>query len=144
MKKIFLFLVLGLFVIACGGDKKKKTSTNDGKGYGDTKNVVLNDPLNQEMVANGKAIYELKCAACHKLSAKRVVGPGWAGLTDKRKPEWIMNMITNVDIMLEKDPAAQKLLEECLTRMPNQNVSVKDARDIVEFIFQNDIDQKNK
>ena len=34
-----------------------------------------------------------------------------------------MNMITNVDMMLEKDPEAQKLLEQCLVRMPNQNVS---------------------
>ena len=84
----------------------------------------------------------MKCAACHRLTDKRVVGPGWAGVTSKRKPEWIMNMITNVDMMLEKDPTAQKLLEECLTRMPNQNVSVEDARDLLEFMFDNDAKQK--
>ena len=44
-----------------------------------------------------------------------------------------MNMITNVDVMLEKDPEAQKLLQLCSTRMPNQNVSIGDARDILEF-----------
>ena len=114
---------------------------DDGKGIGETTSITLNDPLNEEMIANGKAIYELKCAACHKLTDKRVVGPGWEGLSKKRKPEWIMNMITNVDIMLEKDPQAQKLLEECLTRMPNQNVSIDDARDILEFIFKNDADR---
>jgi hypothetical protein len=53
-------------------------------------------------------------------------------------------MITNVDVMLASDPEAQKLLEECLTRMPNQNVSIGDARDILEFIYQNDIDNKGK
>ncbi len=68
----------------------------------------------------------------------RVVGPGWKGLTERRKPEWIMNMITNVEIMLDKDPAAQALLEECLMRMPNQNVSIGDARDILEFMYSND------
>ena len=80
----------------------------------------------------------MKCAACHKLSDTRLVGPGFKGVTDRRKPEWIMNMITNVEIMLDEDPEAQKLLEECLTRMPNQNVSVGDARDILEFML--DID----
>ena len=49
-------------------------------------------------------------------------------------------MITNVEVMLDKDPAAQALLEECLTRMPNQNVSVGDARDILEFMYS--IDEK--
>ncbi|NNF01266.1 MAG: c-type cytochrome [Bacteroidia bacterium] len=115
---------------------------DDGKGVGEAKEVKLNDPLNQEMVANGSAIYDMKCAACHKLSATRVVGPGWAGLTEKRKPEWIMNMITNVEIMLDEDPTAQALLEECLTRMPNQNVSQSDARDILEFMYDNDAKQQ--
>ena len=154
MKKIIMALFLGVFLWACGGESNKPEGTytrptekaekkDDGKGIGITE-VKLNDPLNQDMVANGKAIYEIKCAACHKLTAKRVVGPGWAGITDIRKPEWIMNMITNVDIMLDEDPQAQKLLEECLTRMPNQNVSESDARDILEFIYQNDLDQKAK
>ncbi len=140
-----------MFIWACGGsdaDGSKKAGppepVDDGKGYGEITEVKLNDPLDQDMVKRGSAIFDMKCAACHKLSAKRVVGPGWAGLTEKRKPEWIMNMITNVDVMLEKDPTAQKLLEECLTRMPNQNVSVGDARDILEFAYQNDIDQKAK
>jgi hypothetical protein len=52
-----------------------------------------------------------------------------------------MNMITNVDIMLERDPEAQKLLELCLTRMPNQNVSIGDARDVLEFMRYNDGEQ---
>ena len=112
----------------------------EGKGVGEIKSVTLNDPLDQAMVKRGIAIYEMKCAACHKLKGSRIVGPSWAGLTSLRKPEWIMNMITNVDMMLEKDPVAQKLLEECLTRMPNQNVSVGDARDILEFMYQNDLD----
>ena len=152
MKKLLIFSFIALLIIACGsndgGDKKTTTTPpksmiaepkkDDGKGVGETKHVTLNNPLNQEMVQNGKAIYDMKCAACHKLSAKRVVGPGFKGITERRKPEWIMNMITNVEMMLEEDPAAQKLLEECLTRMPNQNVSVKDARDIVEFFYDND------
>lgn len=102
------------------------------------KEVTLNNPLDASRVQRGLDIYDMKCSACHQLDTVRLVGPGWQGLTQTRKPEWIMNMITNVDVMLEKDPEAQKLLQLCLTRMPNQNVSIGDARDILEFMRQND------
>lgn len=102
------------------------------------KTVELTKPLKQEWVAKGKATYEMKCLACHKLTADRVVGPGWAGVTKRRQPVWIMNMITNVDMMLAKDEEAQKLLELCLVRMPNMNVSPEEARQLLEFIRHND------
>lgn len=108
------------------------------KGLGAVKSVTLNTPLEQDRVKRGLSIYEMKCSACHKLTDQRVVGPGWKEVTKRRKPEWIMNMITNVDVMLDKDPEAQKLLELCLMRMPNQNMSIGDARDVLEFMRQND------
>ena len=49
-----------------------------------------------------------------------------------------MNMITNVDMMLEEDEEAQKLLEQCLVRMPNQNISQDEARQLIEFMRHND------
>ena len=155
MRKLLIITVLAFIVFACGqksdsgqasnseATSKPAVSTNDGKGFGEITSVTLNDPLDESMVKKGNAIYEMKCAACHKLSGARVVGPSWAGVTERRKPEWIMNMITNVEIMLDKDPEAQKLLEECLTRMPNQNVSVGDARDILEFMLSNDLVAKD-
>ena len=146
-RMLFLMLVFGLFW-ACGnstdpdapkpGIVKDKEQADSGKGVGAIQNVSLNNPLNPDMVAKGKSIYEMKCAACHKLSDQRVVGPGWAGITDKRKPEWIMNMTINVEEMLEKDPEAKELLKECLVRMPNQNLSEQDARDVLEFMYAND------
>lgn len=117
---------------------KEEKPADEGKGIGEIKNVELTTPINNDMVSRGQSIYDMKCSACHKLDDKRVVGPGWKGVTERRKPEWIMNFVTNVDIMLDKDPAAQKLLEECLTRMPNQNISVGDARDLLEFMRKND------
>jgi cytochrome c2 len=149
--KEFLLVVLMAALWSCGGggasddntDSSNNTPTppvanNDGRGVGEIKNVTLNNPLDAEMVKRGNAIYDMKCSACHKLTAQRVVGPGFAGVTERRKPEWIMNMVTNTEAMLEKDPAAQALLEECLTRMPNQNVSQTEARDILEFFLSND------
>ncbi|MBK7408204.1 MAG: cytochrome c [Saprospirales bacterium] len=154
MKKISIFLLATTiaFLYACGGGSSESGTTdgpkpssmvadepaNDGKGVGEIKSVTLNNPLEEAMVGRGNAIYEMKCSACHKLSDQRVVGPGWKGLTSRRKPEWIMNMVTNVEIMLDADPAAQALLEECLVRMPNQNLSIGDARDVLEFMYSND------
>lgn len=160
MKKVnilnFSLALLGFTIViltSCGGDtdKNKQPETDsqstetkpkeisaDPKGIGEIKNVELTTPLNEEMVTRGQAIYDMKCSSCHKLDANRVVGPGWAGVTERRTPEWIMNFITNVDIMLDQDPEAQKMLEECLTRMPNQNISVGDSRDILEFMRKND------
>ena len=40
--------------------------------------------------------------------------------------------------MLDKDPEAQKLLELCMVRMPNQNLSLEDARQVLEFQRSND------
>ncbi len=153
MKKIIPFIIMGIMA-ACAPDKPKEQSaeshenasqsnavaenTNLAKGIGQVTNVTLNTPLEQERISRGKSIYDMKCSACHKLTDQRVVGPGWKDVTKKRKPEWIMNMITNVDMMLEKDPEAQKLLELCLMRMPNQNVSIGDARDILEYMREND------
>ncbi len=151
MYRIITVLAVVFFMFACssgsdsegGSDKADKykvetKSTDDGKGVGEVTSVSLNSPLDAEMVENGKAIYELKCAACHKLDDQRVVGPGWKGLTEIRKPEWIMNMITNVDIMLAEDAQAQELLKQCLVRMPNQNITIEQSRDILEFMFAND------
>jgi hypothetical protein len=85
-----------------------------------------------------KAIYELKCQSCHRLTDEKLVGPGWKNVTKKRQPLWIMNMITNVDMMLDSDPEAQKLLEQCMVRMPNQNITKEDARKVIEFMRGND------
>jgi cytochrome c len=153
MKKLFAMLTIGIMVASCTPDKAKEKSEDaysdyetadqpkledNGKGIGQIKEVILHTPLEQERIVRGKAIYEMKCAACHRTDATRIVGPGWEGVTKRRKPEWIMNMVTNVEVMLDQDPEAQKLLELCLTRMPNQNVSVGDARDVLEFMRQTD------
>jgi cytochrome c551/c552 len=90
------------------------------------------------MAEKGDKLYELKCSSCHKLTDERLVGPGWHGVTSRHKPAWIMNFMTNTDEMIDKDPKAQAMLEICMVRMPNQNLSDDDAREILEFMRKND------
>lgn len=116
---------------------QQSTATAD-KGKGKFTDVKLTHPLDQAMVTGGKSTYEVKCAACHRLSAEKLVGPGWKGVTDRRKPEWIMNFVTNTDEMIDKDAAAQAMLEQCMVRMPNQHLNDGEARSIFEFMRNND------
>ncbi len=121
------------------GDKSgAAVATDDSKGKGKFTDVTLTHPLDQKMVTSAKAIYDVKCGACHKLTDEKLVGPGWKGVTDRRKPEWIMNFVVNTDEMIDKDPAAQALLEKCMVRMPNQHLSDEDARNMLEFMRNND------
>lgn len=146
-------LMAGLALAACGGgdsasdgannstatqETSKDNAADEGKGVGKFTNVTLTNPLDQNMVAAGKGIYDMKCGSCHRLSNEKLVGPGWKGVTSRRKPEWIMNFSTNVEEMLAKDANAMAMLEECLVRMPNQNLSDDDARSVLEFMRNND------
>ncbi len=144
------FLIGGsLFFLSCKEGAKKEPppvditelSKNQPETHGaeiKESDITITNPLNKEWVDAGKRIYELKCQSCHKLTEEKLVGPGWKDVTKRRKPVWIMNMITNVDMMLESDPEAQKLLELCMVRMPNQNLMMEDARKILEFQRSND------
>lgn len=134
-----------IFTSSCGGsgtgekaDSTATTTAASPSGIGEYTHVELSTPLNEDMIAKGKSIFELKCSACHKLTDAKLVGPGWAGVTKRRTPEWIMNMVTNTDVMLNQDPEAQKMLELCLVRMPNQGLSGDDSRSVVEFMRKND------
>jgi hypothetical protein len=110
----------------------------DPKGIGPHQNVELTHPLDSKMIAEGQGVYDLKCASCHKLTDEKLVGPGWKKVTDRRTPEWIMNFVTNTDEMIQKDTAAQNLLEVCLVKMPNQNLTESDARSVLELMRKND------
>ncbi|HKR07180.1 MAG TPA: c-type cytochrome [Bacteroidia bacterium] len=156
MKKLLIISAVTAFIYACSGNTEKKETTEnpnavgdlfkedsaskalDAKGIGKFTNVELGPALDSKMAGIGSGVYDLKCSSCHKLTDERLVGPGWKDVTVRRKPEWIMNFATNVDEMLDKDPEAQAMLEICLVRMPNQNLSDEDARSVLEFMRKND------
>ncbi len=160
MKQLFILTASVLALTSCGGgsDKTKDASASNeqtprsmvessgtenpsydpNRGEGKFTTVALGDKLDAAMAESGEKIQGVKCAACHKLTDEKLVGPGWKGVTERRKPEWIMNFITNPDPMIDKDPAVQAQYELCLVRMPNQGLSDDDARHILEFMRKND------
>ena len=137
----------GLFMMSCGeseggigegrrrdGWKPTIENYDPHRGEGKFKDYQPSAALNASMAESGEKVYDLKCASCHKLSAEMLVGPGWKGVTERHSPDWILNFMTNTDAMLDKDPKAQAMLEICMVRMPNQNLSDDDAKDIFEFM----------
>lgn len=157
MKKLFILLSFISLISACGGGKSPEAGTgtnpystgetasgtpeydpNRGLGKWSADNVALGATLDATMAAAGEKIQAVKCVACHKLTEEKLVGPGWKGVTQRRKAEWIMNFITNPDPMIDKDPAVQAQLELCLVRMPNQNLVDTEARQVLEYMRKND------
>jgi len=163
MKLKFLTVValVALVFTSCGGDAKKEGTTNetpakqetkkaepkkdapaakmdltaptlDNKGIGPIKSVTIADKIDEAMAAKGKELYKTNCTACHKFK-KRYVGPALKGVTQRRSPEWIMNMILNSMEMLEKDPVAKALIAEYHAPMAQQSLKEDEARAVLEY-----------
>lgn len=165
MKKIYIsgLLAVGFTLYACGGGTSKSSSNDtsssagstktevssaaavdtdkpsDSKGIGEFKEVDIPESIDKDMAAKGKEIFQTKCTVCHQATEQKLIGPGLKGITKIRTPEWIMNMITDPNKMLENDPVAKALLAEFNgTRMTNQGVTKEQARQLYEFLRQND------
>jgi cytochrome c2 len=163
MKKLFvLFAFAGTFLIySCGGGDNPPASSSESakdeaatsqssgasgdnpaydaeRGKGKFTHVDIPDKLDPAIATAGEKVYNVKCSGCHKLTDEKLVGPGWKGVTQRHKPEWIMNFVTNTDEMIDKDPKVQAQLELCMVRMPNQNLSDEAARGIYEYMRKND------
>lgn len=150
MKKSVFLLFTALTLYACGQKTEKATHNSapeekpaisdydPQRGAGKFDKVDISEKLDAKMAESGKQVFDLKCSSCHKLTDEKLVGPGWKGVSTRHKPEWIMNFITSPDAMIDKDPKLQAQLELCLVRMPNQNLSDDDARNILEFMRKND------
>lgn len=151
LKPLFLSAFSAAVLFSCGGETN--TGTNNGgskepviadsnpsdydptrgKGKWDESNVDVSS-FDPAMAAEGKKIADTKCTSCHKITDEKLVGPGWKGVTERHKPYWIMNFITEPDPMIDVDPKLQEQLELCLVRMPNQNLTDANARAILEYM----------
>jgi len=162
MKKLLYLGVALLFVVACNNETTSDqssdtttTATTDavaddqaaraeydqqvGTGKYTEENFKVSAVVDQELAKKGDAIYSAKCQSCHKTTSEQLVGPGFAGVSERRTPVWIMNFLTNTDEMIDIDPALQEQLELCMVRMPDQALSENEAHSLVEFFRQIDM-----
>lgn len=156
--KTALLLIATISLVSCGGGEKeekneiklgdhnqtetkketKATSSSDmvdmsNKGIGPIKSVTIGDGIDDAMATHGDDVFGKMCSACHKMD-KKFIGPKIADVTNRRAPEWIMNMILNPEEMIAKDPIAKQLLiESNMAVMANQNINEEDARAILEY-----------
>ena len=149
MKKLIKNLSLGLLAIivltSCGGDKKTEKSKEKiveidpmkDKGIGPITHVDISNEIDNNMAERGQEIFKSMCSACHKID-QRVIGPALAGVTKKRTPEWIMNMIMNPNQMVKENAQARKLLAEYISPMANQNLTEEETRFVLEYFRRND------
>lgn len=104
-------------------------------GIGPVKTKLTLGEIDPALVTKGKGIFDSKCAACHKLD-DRYVGPAQRDVTKRRTPEYILNMIMNPEEMYKKHPEAKKMLAEYMTQMPNQNITMDEAKAVLEYFRQ--------
>jgi len=139
MKRLIM-LITFMLLYACGNSQNKAEKVENqsnqldslkNKGIGPIKEIKLSENIDENLAMKGEDIFKTKCSACHKIR-ERYVGPAIEGITKRRTPEWIMNMMLNTEEMLQKDPIAKKLLSEYITQMSVQ-VSEEEARAILEY-----------
>lgn len=118
--------------ITTGGNVSNLSDFEMEHGIGPIKQIMELSALDNNLAKEGEKIFDSKCAACHKLD-ERYVGPAQRDVLERRTPEFVMNMMLNPEENYQKHPEIKKLLGEYLTQMPNQNLSVQDARAILEY-----------
>lgn len=147
MKTINLIVAVAMLAmfVSCGGGETKEAAPGTApesmvkeepagpdKGVGPIKSVDIPETIDDALAATGMETFEAKCTACHKMG-KRFVGPDLTGITDRREPEWIMNMILDPELMVKENEAAKALLAEYLSPMANQSLTEDEARAILEY-----------
>lgn len=166
LKSYFFLAFLALLLNACGEkEQKEKIKITDqstavqkevvqeaasttaevdnmqNKGVGPIDNLNLNENIDEAMAVRGKELFNNMCTACHKMDQKSI-GPALAGVTERRNPEWIINMILRPEKMIKEDPIAKKLLiESNMAVMANQNMSEEESRAMLEYF--RSYDQEN-
>ncbi len=148
LKSLLIILTISLLVFfqACGGESSNENSSAQSTsqqdsgltefelehGIGPVKEVVELGEFDPELAEQGKEVYEAKCTACHK-PHERYIGPASDEILDRRSPAYIMNMIMNPDEMTKEHPEGKKMMQEYMAPMPFQNVTIEQARAIVEY-----------
>ncbi len=110
-----------------------KTQKQENIGIGPVKELKLG-PINNDLVKEGKSIFNSKCFACHKMDSK-LVGPALTPIIEKTSPVYLMSYLLNTTEMQKKEPELKKLIKEYNgIVMPDQYLNKKQARAVLEYM----------
>lgn len=160
IRTLILFIVLSFVLFSCGNKNESNSTKTEAQpelkkeetivktetqptvkgeipvdmndmGVGPIKSLNLGE-IDSKLAEKGKEIHKINCTACHKFK-KRYVGPALKYITERRSPEWIMNMILNPEKMVQENKIAKALIAEYTAPMANQQLKEEDARAILEY-----------
>ena len=76
---------------------------------------------------DGESLFKTNCAACHKTSSKKLIGPGLANIHDKRSKEWFKSFVSASQSFISSgDAEAIKIFEE-YNKIPMPDQALSDA-----------------
>ena len=139
--QLVVAIMVSSLLFSCGG----KSSSTEGSvaplekdyyhgiGSGPVMSLELDDAIDGEMASRGKELFESRCTSCHAYADERRVGPGLRGITQRRKPEYIMNQILNPIEMAKHDSLAKELLAVYLVQMVPMGFDEQQARSVLEY-----------
>ena len=67
---------------------------------------------------DGGELFKAKCSACHRVDARRVVGPGLEGINEKRTQEWLLTWIKDSQAMIAAGDADAIAIYEEYNKSP--------------------------
>ena len=127
-----LIILAAISIIALAGFLTVRNSKLQELGVGPVKEVKLSSTIDEKLVTHGKQLFDSKCAMCHMMNQCKI-GPLMQGVTKRRKPEYIMNMILNPLEMTQSNATAEDQMQKYGMQMPAQNLSEEDARALLEY-----------
>ena len=91
-------------------------------------------PTDESKVKTGEGLFQKKgCSACHGFG-KRISCPDLNGVTSRRTALWMENQILHPEKMTKEDPIAHQLFAQFSLQMPNQGLTLDEARAVIEFL----------
>ncbi|MGJ1525534.1 c-type cytochrome [Sphingobacterium spiritivorum] len=162
MKNFNVLLAIGIIAtaIACNNNPKTNSSETQSESTADTPaEVVVHDYLkegnkgigpvssftqpafDQAVADEGNKLFIVKCTMCHEYAEDKL-GPALKGVTKKRTPEWILNLMLNTEEMFEKDADALAIKDDFPSMMVSLGLNEQEAISILEYLRQEDTKTK--
>ncbi|MGO1650264.1 c-type cytochrome [Sphingobacterium sp. UDSM-2020] len=158
MKRLSVLLTVGVLATAIACNNNPNTNSSEAQTESTTdepKEMVIHDYLkegnkgigpiasftqpafDQAVADEGNKLFIVKCTMCHEYSEDKL-GPALKGITKKRTPEWILNLMLNTEEMFEKDTDALAIKEDFQSMMVSVGLNEKEAKSILEYLRQED------